>query len=616
MVRRRAGLLAGATALGFASLVAVPMLLPGRAASVAGHSGLVAVIPAGAAEEGELRLVFSEALEPTFSGADLVDGSGQVVTPAVGRLDATDHHVMIVAAPQRRTDGDLLVSWRALSAADGHVTGGTVPLSGAAVTEAGSDEAELGEHGGGHLSLEVLAKILAFGGLLVALGLFPFGRYVVRPATGTVPRGLPLTQANALILGAVGGALLLAVSQLELAAAGTIVDPLTYVAGNRIGTLLALRAAIPLVGGLAGAVLVRRGAEGRASAVSAMGALAALILTALSGHAAAYASPIPSLVDLAHLVAASVWLGGLVGFAGMIGGPSPLGRAEIRAMVPRFSALALTSVALLGMTGLYAAWLATGDWTRIDTPYSFGLALKVGLVAAAFGVGALNYLDGGRDLRIGGGLSRRIVLEAAIAATVIVATASLTATDPPALTRAVPIATTDGGGSVTLSLAPGRAGANLVIVEGPVPVGARIELRALEGASATGVALASLDGLPGTAAAFARTEPGNHLGATATIPAGRWQASVLPDGTGPPIGQFAFTLDATGLTDGRRLPPLPPPLLAGAGLLLLAALAAAAAARGITVPLIEPATGRASLAAFSVVGGLLGIAMLTLGPRA
>jgi len=90
---------------------------------------------------------------------------------------------------------------------------------------------------------------------------------------------------------------------------------------------------------------------------------------------------------------------------------------------------------------------------------------------------------------------------------------------------------------------------------------------------------------------------------------------VAPDGSGPSIGRFAFGLDATGITEGREAPPLPPPLLAGGGLLVLAVLAGAASARGIALPRIDRSAGRVSLAAFSVVGGVLGAAIMAFGPR-
>ena len=611
---RRGALVALAgTLVAFAAVLAGPVAFPASAVRVAGHSGLVSVVPPGSAG-GDLRLVFSEAMEARFSGADLVSSDGTVVDANAGRIDPADAHVMLVTERPGVAAGELSVAWRALSAADGHVTSGAFPVAGPGSAGGGAGTATRG-HSGGHLSLEVLAKILAYGGLLLAVGLLPFARLVVRPASGATPRGIAVTQASALIAAALGGALVLAVTDLELASAGTVVDPWTYVAGSRVGVLLGLRAAVPLAGGIAAAVLIRRGSVARACELAAAVGLASVVLTVLSGHAAAYASPVPMAVDLVHVLAASVWLAGLVGFAGMIGGATPLPIASVRAMIPRFSALAVSSISLLGLTGVYAAWLQTEDWTSLASPYSLGLAFKVVIVGAAFAVGAVNYLDGGRDLPLGGGLSRRIVLEAGIAAVVIVATASLTSGDPPALTRPVGIVPAGSDELVSLSVAPGRTGPNLVVVSGPVPVGATIELTPLAGAEpAVRAVLGSLDPLPGAAAARVRGLPGGHVGAALTVPAGRWEAAVVLPNGGAPVARFRFALDGTGVTEGREAPPVPPPLLAGIGLVVSALLAAALVARGLVPPLVDRRAGRVSLAAFSLVGGVLGVAILTLGP--
>ena len=611
--RRRAVVALAGTVVAFTAVLAGPVAFPASAVPVAGHSGLVAVVPPESGA-GDLRLVFSEAMEPRFSGADLISADGTVVDANAGRIDPADPHVMLVSEPPGVAPDELSVAWRALSAADGHVTSGSFPIPGPGSAGGGAGTATRG-HTGGHLSLEVLAKILAYGGLLLAVGLLPFARLVVRPSSGTIPRGLVLTQASALIAAAVGGALVLVVTDLELASAGTVVDPLTYIAGNRVGVLLGLRAAVPLAGGVAAALLIRLGSVARASELAAAAGLASVVLTVLSGHAAAYASPAPMAVDLVHVLAASVWLAGLVGFAGMIGGATPLPIESVRAMIPRFSALAVSSIGLLGLTGLYAAWLQTEDWTSVASPYSLGLAIKVLVVGAACAVGAVNYLDGGRDLRVGGGLSRRIVLEAGIAAVVIVATASLTSGDPPALTRPVGIVATGSDGLVSLSLSPGRSGPNLVVVSGPVPVGATVELTALAGSEpAVSTVLGPLDPLPGAAAARVRAVPGGHVGATVTVAAGRWEAAVVLPNGGAPVARFDFGLDATGVTEGREAPRVPPPLLAGIGLVVFALLAAALVARGLVPPLVDRRVGRISLAAFSLMGGGLGVAILTLGP--
>ena len=602
-----------------AGLVTFPIAIPAASTPVAAHSGLVAVVPLDGGG-GDLRLVFSEPLEARFSGTDLVTAQGLVVRADVGRIDPSDPHVMLVAAPASGGEG-LSVAWRALSAADGHVTSGAFPLPSTGQPGAGGGPGTPTRgHSPGHLSLEALAKVMAFGGLLVALGLLLFGRFVVAPVLGAVPRGMVITQAAALGIAAIGGFLLLLVTELELAAAGTVVDPFAYVAGNRVGALLALRGVVPLTGGVVAAVLIRQGAVRRASEVAASIALVTLVLTALSGHAAAYASPVPVAVDLVHLTAASVWLGGLIGLAGMIGGPTPPSAVAVRAMIPRFSGLAVTAIALLGLTGLYAAWLETEDWTSVASPYSLVLAVKVLIVGAAFAVGAVNYLDAGRDLPIGGGLIRRITIEAGLAAVVVVAAASLTSADPPSLTRAIPIASAGTDRLVSLSLAPGRAGPNLAIVSGPVPVGATLELTPLGGegepaAAPEPLALGPLDLVPGAAAAQARSQTGGHVGVTTSIPPGRWDAAIVVGAAGGTIARFDFGLDGSGITEGRQAPPIPPPLLAAIGLLIGALLGAALLARGLAPPLVERRAGRASMAAFSVLGGVLGVAILTIGPR-
>jgi copper transport protein len=612
--RSRALRACAAAAVAAALTFVAPLAVPGRTDVALGHSGLIAAVPAQDAAGDRVDLVFSEALESRFSGADIVDGSGAMVAPGAGRVEVDDPRVIVVTIPAAAPPGSL-IAWRALSAADGHVTTGTIPLPVGEPSPTGRSPASRG-HTAGHLSAEVIAKIITFGALLVALGLLPLGRLVVRPVTGATPPGFALAQASGLVIAGIGAAVLLAVTEQELVGAGEVVDPIAYVTGDRVGILLALRTLVPIVGGLAAALWIRRADPARGAVLAATAAAVTLVLTALSGHAAAYVTPIPMAVDVVHLGAGSVWLGGLVGLAGLIGSPTRPPPEAIRAMVPRFSALAAAATALLGLTGLYAAWLTTEDWSRLDSTYGLSLAIKVVLVAAAFGVGALNYLDGGRNLRIGGGLEQRIVLEAGMAFMVVVATAQLTSTDPPGLTRPVAIAPTSVTGPVGLALAPGRAGPNLIVVAGPVPVGAIARLTSLDDPTRSDtLELRSLDGLAGTAVERARVLPGAHVAATATIPGGRWEVAVALAGGGPAVTSFSFALDGTGLTAGRLAPPVPPPLLVAIGLLVLAGLAAAAYATRLRLPNIDPLAGRAALAGLTVAAAAAGTGILLVGPR-
>ncbi len=81
--------------------------------------------PVGAtvrASPSEVRLTFSEDLEPAFSTITVLDKSGRQVDKQDKQLDARDHTVLKVSLPQL-PPGTYRVLWRVLSV-DAHVTEG------------------------------------------------------------------------------------------------------------------------------------------------------------------------------------------------------------------------------------------------------------------------------------------------------------------------------------------------------------------------------------------------------------------------------------------------------------------------------------------------------------
>lgn len=99
-------------------------------------------------------------------------------------------------------------------------------------------------------------------------------------------------------------------------------------------------------------------------------------------------------LDVLHLLAVAVWLGGL---AALLVALPPAGPAEGRRLrrgipassVDRFSRLAAASVAVLAATGLYQSWRQVGSWDALlNTAYGQVLLVKVaaiGLMPAAAG---------------------------------------------------------------------------------------------------------------------------------------------------------------------------------------------------------------------------------------
>ncbi|RNG05064.1 copper resistance CopC/CopD family protein [Streptomyces botrytidirepellens] len=92
-------------------------------------------------------------------------------------------------------------------------------------------------------------------------------------------------------------------------------------------------------------------------------------------------------VDVIHLVAVGVWLGGLASLAVTLRAGVPIERAAVL----RFSRLAFGSVIALVLTGLYQSWRQVGSWKALTgTEYGRWLLIKVALVAVLVGIAAVS----------------------------------------------------------------------------------------------------------------------------------------------------------------------------------------------------------------------------------
>ncbi|GGX05562.1 copper resistance CopC/CopD family protein [Streptomyces noursei] len=141
-------------------------------------------------------------------------------------------------------------------------------------------------------------------------------------------------------------------------------------------------------------------------------ALAAGLATtwAIAEHASTGLQPSVAMpVDVLHLLAVAVWLGGLAALLVSLYGGPPIERTAVR----RFSRIAFGSVLVLVATGTYQSWRQVGSWRALtDTSYGQLLLVKVGLVVVMVSVA---------------GLSRRWTNRLAATATAATATADTTA---------------------------------------------------------------------------------------------------------------------------------------------------------------------------------------------
>lgn len=420
----------------------------------AAHANLVSADPApnGRVDEapGALALRFSEPLEETYTGVEVVDGNGTdhvTSTTIVG-----DARTELSVALEPLDDGLYTVRWKTLSAADGHTRSGVYLLAvnaslagpgggaGGNGTQPGSNATGEMDHEAGPGDAEAAVRGLAFLGAAPAVGL-PLVLLALPPLAAAA---FPERRLTA--LAAAGGGLAAAAS-LGLVAflAARIGTDLGAALGTTHGTRLAWRAGLHALGGvlLAGASLAeddaRRGALLGAGALAGTGAFVA---TSLAGHAAGLKAwrSLALVSDGVHQVAVAFWIAGVVTLA--TGTATNRARpADLAAGIRRLSPLFVAAVVLVVATGSLASWLhlaAVDDlWS---TPYGWALSAKILLLLPIVGLGAYHryrILPALQD-REGPGVRRRLrrsaALEVGLMILVLAAAGALTNVSPPSAT--------------------------------------------------------------------------------------------------------------------------------------------------------------------------------------
>jgi copper transport protein len=156
------------------------------------------------------------------------------------------------------------------------------------------------------------------------------------------------------------------------------------VLGTHFGHVLVARVVLLAVA----ALLLRHSTRSRHEAPSramgvALGAVGAgvLLTVSLAGHAdVGTFVPLALLADWVHLLAMSLWLGGLVVLGLVVLAGDDLDAQ--RRVVPRFSQLALISVWALILSGSYQTWRQVGGWQALRQT-DFGQLLTIKLIIFA-----------------------------------------------------------------------------------------------------------------------------------------------------------------------------------------------------------------------------------------
>jgi copper transport protein len=456
---------AGALLVAFVAALAVPALASGHATLLATQpqaSGVLSQPPT------QVRLTYSERIEPRFAVISVTDAGGNQQI-AGSPASAPDDANAIVVPVKALSQGWYLVWWRVISA-DGH------PVRGAFTFAVGPSPGpppqfvipSLGESAA--TPSLVGSRWVLLLAMMGGVGLLAFRGVVARPlqVTGGSERALQsVTTAAAIALGVALVAapvyLLLATAQFSLRPWSDIGTIAPLVRDSGFGRAFSdLWGVLALLAVAAGAALAldrpgrrRRSGEALLAGFGAAAcAAAALALPGLAGHPST-TSPVGAMLalDWAHLAAASIWIGGLVGLLVLAAATQAGQRVAVLAVVvPRFSRAAMGSVAVLLTTGIIASIVHLPTLGSLwQTSYGQALIAKSSLLACALVLGAVNTLRSRprlvaaaqrRDGALGdnaAGLLRRLVSgEVALLAGAVVAASILTSIAPPsaALARA------------------------------------------------------------------------------------------------------------------------------------------------------------------------------------
>jgi copper transport protein len=474
-------------------------MLVGLAVSIAipasAHALLVRSTPEANAELSQapqqVDLYFSEGLEAAFSSANVLNTDGKRVDNNDAAVDPSDAtHMSLTLKPL--PDGVYTVSWKAISTSDGHLTNGTFPFAvgsgNAAALAAAASSTGQGEVAASDVILSwilYLAAAVAVGGALFRLWVWD-PSWASADMQNAFNGQLPWPRMGRISLLMLAGVMALALLVQGGKATGTLLA-LPWSAAlkqmlftSRFGGLWSLRLVLSMA--LVGLLW---NASSRRQLWLAFAAGAGILLTiSLGSHAAADASPyLPVASDWIHLMAASIWLGGLSHFAlGMwrVRTSDAVRRTRLTAnLIPRFTRLALPSVAVLAITGLYAAYQRVGTLSALlETLYGHVLIVKVAITLVMIGLGAVNFLIMTPRMRKGAGQAggdsvlvgrfRRIVsTELVLGVGLLLAVGVLTAAPPAALANAAPAITQSTKAddlSIELKIEPGKVGLNVFTV--------------------------------------------------------------------------------------------------------------------------------------------------------
>lgn len=460
---------------------------------VQAHAILVSSIPEAnamlASSPAQIELYFSEAVEGRLSKISVLDSSGKHMEAGDSRVDPSDPtHLVVSLSPL--TDGVYTVSWRVISATDGHQTSGSFPFAVGNVNPGMMSTVQQATSFNPLPPGSIITKGLLYLVAATLIGGMLFARFVWNPSFGQAvlhpeDQDAYLKFSQRLIFGAL---IILEVADIVslLAQAGQVNGTLfvwpwkptfvTVLLETRFGVIAIARLCLAFI--LAGLLLPYPNRWNRWAGLAACMLL--LLTFSLGSHAAGESRPIlPVLADWIHITAISVWIGGLFSFLGGMRSTRRLdseSRTRLTSvLIPHFTLLAMTSVGVLTITGVYASIIHFGTLKELlNTDYGRALIVKFLIAAPMLGMGGIHFLITTPTIRRaakrpGGSLpavthfQALLTVEALLGMILLIWVAVFTTLPPariPVKAAGINQTTKINDLTVALNIAPGRTGMN------------------------------------------------------------------------------------------------------------------------------------------------------------
>lgn len=420
-----------------AVLVSATLALPGTAAA---HATLESAEPATQSSvetaPTEIRLRFNQPVTVTSGAIRVLAPDGTVLS---GTSVSDDGHLVVAPVSRLVAGQGYTVRWRVIGD-DGHAPAGVFTF-GVGVAAPPPTEAV---GASGTTWRDDLARWIVFVALALLIGPLALRLVVLRgPLPARLERRFHLVAVVATFLAIDAGIaafVLRASNALQLPLVDLLYGDLQpFAEQTRFGVaFLVMTVGFGFVAALLLVSWILDRPELRWPALALSVFLASGL--SLSGHQATEpnASAAAQAADWVHLVAASVWVGGVAALAFLVWPAAP----ELRG--PAFLGFARLAVGLVGVMVVAGAYLALVRLAEPDdlweTAYGRFLLLKLALVGVALAWGAFHHLVVRPRLRAGRGTDAgpSLVGEAAVAFTVLLAAAILTNISPPPVEGASP----------------------------------------------------------------------------------------------------------------------------------------------------------------------------------